>query len=116
MHRGVLLSGLVPMLGVLGLTVIAYQHSLTVSKIYDERMRQDIQACAQQLSQAGLPSAQVQAVQSVLNEVNHHSLSYVSSEVDSVIGTAGFMGVIIMSAVLSLAARTPKEAKPPSPS
>lgn len=59
---------------------------------------------------------QVQAVQSVLNEVNHHSLSYVSSEVDTVIGTAGFMGVIIMSAVLGLASRTPDQPKPPIPS
>jgi hypothetical protein len=100
------------MVGVLLLTIIAYTHSLTVSKFYDQRMHADIQACAQQLAQAGLTDSQVQAVETVLNEVNHHTLSYVSSEADSAIGTAGFMGVIIMSAVLSLAARTAHSPKP----
>ena len=112
MYKSALLSGLVPMVCVLLLTIMAYTHSLTVSRMYDQRMRADIQACAQQLTQAGLPSAQVQALQSVLNEVNHHTLSYVSSEVDSVIGTAGFIGVVIMIAVLALAARTANESKP----
>ena len=116
MRKRVVLSGFIPMIGVLFLTMLAYEHSLSASRRYDERMRADIQACAQQLTQAGLPGAQVQAVQYVLNEVNHHSLSYVSSEVDSVIGTAGFMGVIIMSAVLGLAARAPDQTKPPTPS
>jgi predicted PurR-regulated permease PerM len=111
MRKGVLLTGLIPMIGVLLLTIIAYGHSLTVSRMYDARMRADIQACARQLTQSGLSGAQVQAVQSVLNEVNHNSLSYVSSEADSVIGTAGFMGVIIMSAVLGLAARMPNQTK-----
>jgi len=111
MRKSLLPSGLIPMLGVLALTMIAYSHSLTVSKMYDQRMRRDIQASAQQLAQAGLSSAQVQSLQSVLNEVNHHTLSYVSSEADSVIGTTGFMGVIIMSAVMGLAARTANRTK-----
>jgi len=106
MRKSVLLGGLVPMVGVLLLTIIAYTHSLTASKFYDQRMHADIQACAQQMAQAGLSNTQVQAVQTVLNEVNHHTLSYVSSAVDTAIGTAGFMGIVIMSAVLSLAART----------
>ena len=112
MRKGVLLGGLVPMAGVLLLTVIAYTHSLAASRFYDQRMHADIQACAQQLAQSGLTNGQVQAVETVLNEVNHHTLSYVSSEVDSTIGTAGFMGVIIMSAVLALAASPTSQAKP----
>ena len=112
MYKSALLSGLVPMVCVLLLTIMAYTHSLTVSRMYDQRMRADIQACAQQLTQAGLPSAQVQALQSVLNEVNHHTLSFVSSEVDSVVGTAGFMGVIIMTALLASALRTASQSKP----
>ena len=55
MRKSVVLSGLIPMIGVLFLTMLAYQHSLSASKRYDERMRADIQACAQQLTQAGLP-------------------------------------------------------------
>ena len=112
MRKSALLTSLILMVGVLLLTAIAYSRSLAVSRMYDQRMRADIQACAQQLTEAGLSSAQVQALQSVLNEVNHHTLSYVSSEADSVIGTAGFMGVIIMAAVLGLAARTAREPKP----
>jgi predicted PurR-regulated permease PerM len=112
MRKSALLSSLISMVAVLLLIIIAYSHSLAVSRMYDQRMHADIQASAQQLSAAGLSSAQVQALQSVLNEVNHHTLSYVSSEVDSVIGTAGFMGVIIMTAVLALASRTAKESKP----
>jgi predicted PurR-regulated permease PerM len=111
MRKSTLLSGLIPMLGVLALTIIAYSHSLTASKMYDQQMHRDIQASAQQLAQAGLSSTQVQSLQSVLNEVNHHTLSYVSSEVDSVIGTTGFMGLIIMSAVMALAARGANQAK-----
>ena len=111
MRKSQILSGVIPMLAVLALTVMAYSHSLTVSKMYDERMRSDIQASAQQLAQAGLSSAQVQSVQSALNEVNHHTLSFVSSEADSIIGTTAFMGVIIMSAVMGLAARTANQTK-----
>jgi len=107
MRKTALLTGLIPMVCILLLSIIAGMHSLAVSRMYDERMRTDIQACAQQLTQTGLPSAQVQALQSVLNDVNHHTLSFVSSEVDSVIGTVGFMGIIIMSAVLASALRAP---------
>jgi len=116
MRKNVLLTGLVPMVGVLLLTMIAYTHSLTVSRTYDQRMHADIQGCAQELAQAGLSNAQVQAVQNVLNEVNHHTLSYVSSTVDSAIGTAGFIGIVVMSAVLALAAKPTSQTKPVEPS
>ena len=113
MRKSALLSSLIFMGAVLLLTMIAYSHSLVLSRMYDQRMRADIQTCTRQLTEAGLSSAQVQALQSVLNEVNHHTLSYVSSEVDSAIGTAGFMGLIIISAALVLAARTANKPKPP---
>ncbi len=111
MRKSAMLSSFVVMIGVLLLTMLAYRHSLTASKMYDERMREDIQTCARQLQQAGVPSAQAAALQSALNDVNHHTLSYVSSETDSVIGTMGFMGVIIMSAVVGMAARMGNEPK-----
>jgi len=114
MRKVALLSSLVPAVAVLLLTALAYGHSLAVSRIYDQRMRADIQACAQQLTQAGLSDAQVGAVQSVLNEVNHNTLSYVSSAVDSAIGTAAFIGVIMMSTVFALTMRTPDRTEPPA--
>lgn len=112
MRKSALITGLVPMVCVLLLTVLAYEHSLTVSRMYDQRMHEDIQSCAQQLTQTGLSSTQVQAVQNVLNEVNHHTLSFVSSEVDSVIGTAGFIGIIIASSLLALALKPASDDQP----
>lgn len=112
MRKRVLRSSLIPMVGVLLLTVIAGSHSLAVAKTYDERMRADIQRCAQQLTQAGLSGDQIQALQSVLNEINHNTESYVSSAVDTVIGAVGFMGVVIMSAFLGWSARTTDQPEP----
>jgi hypothetical protein len=109
MPKRVLLSCLPAMVGVLLLTAIAYKHSLAVSAMYDQRMRADIQECARQLTQAGLASAQVQALQSMLNEVNHNTLSLVTSEVGSVIGIVAFMGIIITTVVLRSAASLAKE-------
>ena len=100
MQKRVLLSRLIAMAGVLLLAAIAYSHSLAVSRMYDQRMREDIQECARQLTKSGVATAQVRALQSVLNEVNHHTLSYVASEADSIIGTAAFMGIIIISLAL----------------
>jgi predicted PurR-regulated permease PerM len=112
MRKSALLTGLIPMVCVLLLTIIAGRHSLAVSRMYDQRMRADIQICAKQLTETGLSSAQVQTLQTVLNEVNHNTLSFVSSEVDSLVSTIGFMGIIIMSAVLALALRTANQTKP----
>lgn len=103
MRKNALITGIIPMVCVLLLTVLAYEHSLTLSRMYDQRMHEDIQSCAQQMSQTGLSSAQVQAVQTALNEVNHHTLSFVSSEADFAIEAAGFMGIIIASSLLTLA-------------
>ena len=103
MRKNALIAGIIPIVCVLLFTVLAYQHSLTVSRMYDQRMHEDIQSCAQQLAQTGLSSTQVEAVRTVLNEVNHHTLSFVSSEADFAIEAAGFIGIIMASSLLALA-------------
>ena len=42
---------------------------------------------------------------SILNQVHHNTLSYVSSQTDSLIGTIAFTGILVMAAVLGLAGR-----------
>jgi hypothetical protein len=64
-------------------------------------MHADIQQFAQQMTQAGLPQAQIKALQSMLNDVNHHTLSYVSSATNVNIAAIGFIGIIVINLFLT---------------
>ena len=105
MRKSTLLQSLVVMAGVLLIMGVAYWHSMQVSQLYDSAMHRDIQQFSETLAQSGVPQAQAQALTTILNDVNHHTLSYVSSESDSIIGTVAFTAVLVMSAVLGLAGR-----------
>ncbi|MGC1422748.1 MAG: hypothetical protein WA815_10410 [Terracidiphilus sp.] len=52
---------------------------MQVSRLFDEAMHRDIQQFSNTLAQSGATKEQAQAMVSVLNDVNHHTLSYVSS-------------------------------------
>jgi uncharacterized membrane protein YeiB len=105
MRKHMLWSGSVAAVGVLLVTVIAYVHSNAVTAAYDERMHRDIQGFVQQSAQTGLPQAQIQTLQSILNDINHHTLNYVSSEADTIVGAMSFMGIIVISLVLASVAK-----------
>jgi hypothetical protein len=115
MRKHILWSVPASVVGVLLVTIVAYVHSNAVSRAYDERMHRDIQGFGQQLAQTGLPQEQIQTLQSILNDINHHTLSYVSSEADASIGATGFIGIIVISVVLALAGKLTgrNEAKAP---
>jgi predicted PurR-regulated permease PerM len=108
MRKQMLWSGSAAVVSVLLVTVIAYVHSNAVSAAYDERMHRDIQGFGQQLAQTGLPQAQIQTLQSILNDINHHTLSYVSSEADAIIGAIGFIGIIVISLILAFVGKLTK--------
>lgn len=106
MLKRVLIQSSIVLAGILVLMSLAYWHSMQVSRLFDEAMHRDIQQFSNTLAQSGATKEQAQAMVSVLNDVNHHTLSYVSSESDFVIGTMASTAILVMAAVLGVAART----------
>ena len=106
MRKRVLLQSSIVLAGILLLMTLAYWHSMQVSQLFDETMHSDIQQFSNNLVQSGATREQAQAMVSVLNDVNHHTLSYVSSQCDFLIGTIASTAILVMAAVLGLAART----------
>lgn len=106
MRKRVLLQSSIVLAGILLLMTLAYWHSMQVSRLFDEAMHRDIQQFSNTLAQSGATKEQAQATVSILNDVNHHTLSYVSSQSDLVIGTIASTAILVMTAVLGLAART----------
>ena len=110
MQKRAMLQSVLVLVGVLLLMAIAYWHSMEVSRLYDNAMHRDIQQFTDALGQGDVPRAQAQALTAVLDDVHRNTLSYISSVADSLIGTIAFTGVLVMSAVLGLAARSAKDA------
>ena len=79
MLKRVLIQSSIVLAGILVLMSLAYWHSMQVSRLFDEAMHRDIQQFSNTLAQSGATKEQAQAMVSVLNDVNHHTLSYVSS-------------------------------------
>jgi hypothetical protein len=112
MQKRVLFQGSIVLAGILLLMSLAYWHSMQVSQLFDGAMHRDIQQFSNTLAQSGATKEQAQAMVSVLNDVNHHTLSYVSSQCDFVIGTMASTAILVMATVLGLAARTTSGGSP----
>jgi hypothetical protein len=105
MRKSAVLQSLAVLVGVLLMMAIAYWHSIQVSRRFDDAMHRDIQQFSETLAHSQIPKAQGRAVASILTQVHHNTLSYVSSQTDSLIGTIAFTGILVMAAVLGLAGR-----------
>jgi hypothetical protein len=103
MRNNMIVRGIIPLLAILVLMIMAYGFSFQVSNLFDQRMRRDIQVFTRQLTQAGVPQAQIKVSRSVLLDMNRDTLSYVTSEVFNIVGAFSFMGIIIMTFCLTLA-------------
>ncbi len=105
MKKNIVATGFVPLVGILLLMMLAYAHSFQVSKMYDERMRQDIQRYAQELTSVGVADDHVKVFRSIMLNVSHNTLSFIASETSNVVGAFSVMGIIVMSFSLALASR-----------
>ena len=112
MRRGAVLQSSFVLVGVLLIAAVAYWHSMQVSRLFDSAMHRDIQQFSETLIQSQIPKVQAETLTSILNEVNHNTLSYVSSEATSLIGTIAFTGILVTSAVLGLAGRIANRVAP----
>ena len=111
MRKYVIWGGIVQVVGILILSVLAYEHSFQVYNMYDQRMHRDVQTFTQDLSQAGVSEAQIKILRSLMLDMNRNTLSYVSSEVSNIIGILTVMGIIIMSFSMGLAGKAANQKK-----
>lgn len=111
MQKYLVMGGVVPMVGILILLNMVYSYLFQVENLYDQRMHRDMQNFTQELIQSGMAQAQINAIRSVLLDMNRNTLNYVSSEVSNLAGTFTAMGIIIMSFSFALAGSIPNQKK-----
>ncbi|MBF0387985.1 MAG: hypothetical protein HQL20_09060 [Candidatus Omnitrophica bacterium] len=96
MRKKVLILVMITMAGIFLSDVIAHKRSTEYASTYDKTMYRDIQNFTQELTQAGIPQAQIKSYSSVMLAMNRNTLSFVSSEASNAQSTVMLIAIIML--------------------